>query len=263
MIQQFDQIQKFGQDNLDAAMKTFGAVSKGAQAIAVETADYAKKSFEQTTSTIEKLVGAQDARQGHRDPDRLPEERLRGLRRQSTKIGELYQAVAKEAFKPLREVSSPKSRPRLSKPETQSGRFADARPRAGRFALGMTAAAAAQDGARRDHWCKRWGRFTLSRRACDPHLVDLANRGATIHYLGDAAGDDAGGQSGPWQQRGSIGHHAADGSGDLAAVGGRLAVSVRAGQPRRGRRRRQRTGTAIITKTKPRTKRPNLYRVLS
>ena len=42
---------------MDAALKSLGAVSKGAQAIAVETADYAKKSFEQGTATLEKLVG--------------------------------------------------------------------------------------------------------------------------------------------------------------------------------------------------------------
>ena len=81
MIQQFDTIQKFGKDNVDAALKSFGAVSKGAQAIAVEAADYAKKSFEQSTATLEKLVGAEVARQGDRDPDRLPEVGLRGLRR--------------------------------------------------------------------------------------------------------------------------------------------------------------------------------------
>src|SRR5829696_6102147 len=44
---QIDTIQKFSKDNADAALKSFGVVSKGAQAIAVETADYAKKSFEQ------------------------------------------------------------------------------------------------------------------------------------------------------------------------------------------------------------------------
>jgi hypothetical protein len=58
MIPQFENIQKIGKDNVEAALKSFGAVSKGAQAIAVETADYGKKSFEQGTATLEKLVGA-------------------------------------------------------------------------------------------------------------------------------------------------------------------------------------------------------------
>ena len=58
MMQQIDQIQKLGKDNVDAALKSFGVVSKGAQAIAVETADFAKTSFEQTSATFEKLAGA-------------------------------------------------------------------------------------------------------------------------------------------------------------------------------------------------------------
>jgi phasin family protein len=98
---QFDQFQKFGQDNVDAAIKTFGAVSKGAQAIAVETADYAKKSFEQSTATLEKLLGAKTldkAIEIHTDYLKTAYE---GFVAQSSKIGELYANVAKEAFKPL------------------------------------------------------------------------------------------------------------------------------------------------------------------
>jgi hypothetical protein len=101
MIQQFDHIQKFGQDNLDTVMKTLGTVSKGAQAIAVETADYAKKSFEHSTTTLEKLAGAKSfdkAIEIHAD---YVKSSFEGFVAQSTKLGELYQAVAKEAFKPF------------------------------------------------------------------------------------------------------------------------------------------------------------------
>lgn len=101
MLQQFDQIQKFGQDNLDTAMKTFGSVSKGAQAIALEATDYAKKSFEHSTATIEKLAGARSfdkAIEIHAD---YLKSSFEGFVAQSTKLGELYQAVAKEAFKPF------------------------------------------------------------------------------------------------------------------------------------------------------------------
>jgi phasin family protein len=101
MMQQFDQFQKFGQENVDAAMKSFGAVTKGAQTIAVEAADYAKKSFEHSTATLEKLVGAKTldkAVEIHTDYLKTAYESFVA---QSTKMGELYAAVAKEAFKPL------------------------------------------------------------------------------------------------------------------------------------------------------------------
>ena len=58
MMNQFDDFQKLGKENMDATMKALGAFSMGAQQIAVESADYAKKSFEQSTATLEKLVGA-------------------------------------------------------------------------------------------------------------------------------------------------------------------------------------------------------------
>jgi hypothetical protein len=58
MVSNIEDMQQFGKDNMDAAMKSFGALSKSVQAIAIEMADYSKKLFEQGTATAEKLIGA-------------------------------------------------------------------------------------------------------------------------------------------------------------------------------------------------------------
>src|SRR5829696_2882617 len=97
---QIDTIQKFSKDNADAALKSFGVVSKGAQAIAVETADYAKKSFEQSTATLEKLVGAKTLDKAIEIQTDFVKSAYEGFVAQSTKLGELYASLAKEAFKP-------------------------------------------------------------------------------------------------------------------------------------------------------------------
>ncbi len=99
-MQQFDQIQKFGQDNVDAAMKAFGTVSKGAQAIAVEAADYARKSFEQGTAALEKLVGVRTLDKAFEVQSDYVKSAYEGFVAQSTKMGELYANLAKDAFKP-------------------------------------------------------------------------------------------------------------------------------------------------------------------
>ena len=99
-MQQFDQIQKFGQENVDAAMKAFGTVSKGAQAIAVEATDYAKKSFEQSSATFEKLLGAKSLDKAIEVQTDFLKSAYEGFVAQSTKMGELYANVAKDAFKP-------------------------------------------------------------------------------------------------------------------------------------------------------------------
>ena len=43
--------------NIDATMKVWGEVSKGVQAIAAETADYSRKSFEESSAVAKKLLG--------------------------------------------------------------------------------------------------------------------------------------------------------------------------------------------------------------
>ena len=103
---QFDQIQKLGKDNADAALKSFGVVSKGAQAIAVESADFAKKSFEQGTATIEKLIGAKTVEKAIEIQTDYVRSAYEGMVAQSTKIGELYASLAKDLFKPYETLTA-------------------------------------------------------------------------------------------------------------------------------------------------------------
>ena len=96
----FDEIQKFGKDSVDAAIKALGAVSKSAQAIAVETVDYSKKAFEESTATIEKLFGAKSVEKAIEIQQDYLKSAYEGFVAQATKIGELYVDLAKEAYKP-------------------------------------------------------------------------------------------------------------------------------------------------------------------
>jgi hypothetical protein len=91
MLTNFDDIQKLGKDNMDTCMKQFGTVSKGWQAIATEFADYSKKSFEEGTATLEKLLGAKS----------LEKAAYETFVAEATKMGELYTDLAKESYKPL------------------------------------------------------------------------------------------------------------------------------------------------------------------
>ncbi len=100
MMQQFEVFQKAGKDNVDAALKSFGAASKGLQAIAVEAADYSKKSFEQGTATMEKLVGVKTIDKAFEIQADYAKTAYEAAVAQATKMGELYTATVKEAFKP-------------------------------------------------------------------------------------------------------------------------------------------------------------------
>jgi hypothetical protein len=100
MLKNFDDMQKFGKDNMDVAMKSFGAVSKGFQAIAAEVADYSKKSFEQSTAALEKLMGAKSVDKAMEVQSDYIKTSYEGFVAEATKIGELYADIAKESYKP-------------------------------------------------------------------------------------------------------------------------------------------------------------------
>ncbi len=101
MLQNMDEIQKLGKDNLDTAMKSFGTVSKGVQAIAGEVADYSKKSFEEGSAALEKLLGAKSLDKAMEIQTSYAKTAYEGFVAQATKIGELYADLAKETYKPF------------------------------------------------------------------------------------------------------------------------------------------------------------------
>lgn len=104
MLQNFDDIQKVGKDNLELAVKSFGTVSKSVQSIAVEVADYSKKSFEEGTAAAEKLFGAKTLDKAVEIQSDYFKSAYESFVAQATKMGELYADLAKETYKPYESV---------------------------------------------------------------------------------------------------------------------------------------------------------------
>lgn len=101
MMQQFEGLQKASKDNVDAALKSFGVASKGVQAIAAESTDFAKKSFEQGTAAFEKLAGVKTLDKAIELQTEFAKTAFEGYVAQATKMGELYASLAKDAYKPF------------------------------------------------------------------------------------------------------------------------------------------------------------------
>ncbi len=101
MINGFEDIQKAGKENVDAAMKSLGVVSKGVQAIAAEMTDYSKKSFEDGSAALEQLMGAKTLDKAVEIQSNYAKTAYEGFVAQANKIGELYIDLAKEAYKPV------------------------------------------------------------------------------------------------------------------------------------------------------------------
>ena len=101
MMKSFDDMQKYGKDQMDSTMKAWGQVSKGVQAIAAETADYSKRSFEEGTAALEKLLGAKSVEKAIEIQTAYAKSAYDGFVAQATKMGELYADLAKETYKPF------------------------------------------------------------------------------------------------------------------------------------------------------------------
>jgi len=101
MINAFEDIQKFGKENLDNAVKAFGAQQKGVQAIATEVADYSKKAIEAGSAQVEKLLGVKTLDKVIELNTDFAKTAYEGYVAHATKVGELVTELAKEAAKPL------------------------------------------------------------------------------------------------------------------------------------------------------------------
>lgn len=96
-----EDMQKLGKDSVEMAMSTFGAWTKGAQAIAVEVVDYSKKSVEGSAAAWEKLMGAKTLEKAMEVQTEYLKSSYEGIVAEATKLGELYVDLAKEAYKPF------------------------------------------------------------------------------------------------------------------------------------------------------------------
>jgi hypothetical protein len=101
MVKQIDELQQFGKDNMDATLKSWGSLSQGVQAIAVELADYSKKVFEQSTAATEKIIGAKSLDKVFELQSDYVKTTYEGFVAEATKLGELYTDLAKQAYKPF------------------------------------------------------------------------------------------------------------------------------------------------------------------
>ena len=101
MAYEAEDLQKFGKEQFDAAAAATTSFTKSLQAIATETADYSKKSFESSTAFVEKLLGAKSYESAIQIQTDYWKSSYAGFVAEATKLSEMYSSLAKEAFKPV------------------------------------------------------------------------------------------------------------------------------------------------------------------
>ena len=108
MIKGLEDVQKLSQVNAESYMKGFGELNKGWQTLAAEMSDYTKRTFEEGTAVVEKLLSAKSLDQAMEIHTSFAKRSYDEYMAQMTKVGTIYADIAKEAFKPFEKVFSPR-----------------------------------------------------------------------------------------------------------------------------------------------------------
>ncbi len=98
----FDEASLYGKDAMDKALKSFSNSSKGFQAIAAETAEYSKKSFEASIAHFQSLMGVKSFETALELQTSYAKSAIEGYMAEMTKLGDMYAGLAKDAYEPAK-----------------------------------------------------------------------------------------------------------------------------------------------------------------
>jgi hypothetical protein len=99
-----EDIQSYGKDQYEQVVSCATGIQSGVNAIASAYGDYAKKSFEDTKSFVEKLSGVKSLDKVLEAQNEFAKSAYETFVADSQKIAGLYGDLAKQAFKPLEGV---------------------------------------------------------------------------------------------------------------------------------------------------------------
>ena len=95
-----EDIQNYGKEHLESVAASASNVQSGVQAIATAYGDYAKKSFEETKSYVEKLSGVKSMDKAIEAQTEFARSSYETFVAETQKIAGLYTDLAKQTFKP-------------------------------------------------------------------------------------------------------------------------------------------------------------------
>ena len=95
-----EDIKNYGKEHLESVAASASNMQSGVQAIATAYGDYAKKSFEDTKSFVEKLSGVKSLDKALEAQTEFARSSYETFVAESQKIAGLYTDLAKQSFKP-------------------------------------------------------------------------------------------------------------------------------------------------------------------
>jgi phasin family protein len=109
-MKNFEDVQNFGKEGFEAWVAAATALTKGYQAVAQEVAEFSRKSLELSTQTFEKAVAARSVERVLEVQQGYAKEAYEAALAQANKLGELYVAATKDAYKPFETAFAAKAK---------------------------------------------------------------------------------------------------------------------------------------------------------
>jgi hypothetical protein len=106
MMNGLEDAQKVGRQTVDRALQSFGAMSRGWQALANETAGLSKQAFEDGAAHVEKLLGAKSLDVAVEAQSAYVKSTYEKAAGRLARMGELYLDLVKDAAKPFEDMVS-------------------------------------------------------------------------------------------------------------------------------------------------------------
>lgn len=100
MFSTIDEVQKLGRGQMEGALESFAAVTRGMHAIAAEAADHSKSSLEAGTAAFERLLEARTLTSAAEIQRDYAKASFDGLVAYGRKVSELVADTAMQALKP-------------------------------------------------------------------------------------------------------------------------------------------------------------------
>lgn len=99
-----DESQKISKEGFDAALRSYGELTKGFQAITAKVTEYSKKAFEDATGAFEQLVGSKSIEQAIEVQSQYAKKAYDSWVAEASKLSEMYVGLARDAYKPVEQV---------------------------------------------------------------------------------------------------------------------------------------------------------------
>ena len=104
MTQTFEDAGNYGKEFVDTGLKSLAALSRSAQVIAVESAEYTKRSFETGNAALEKLLSAKSLENAFEIQTDYARQAYESFLAEATTLSGLYADLAKDSYKPFESV---------------------------------------------------------------------------------------------------------------------------------------------------------------